>query len=211
MKQIILFDIDYTLFDSDKIKGNIEKITCEFFKIQRKVYDEVYIRYKASLQSSTDFNPESYCKFLTKKFKKESNGLLESFYTTGEVYKNTLYSDTSEDLKELSKNYKLGIFSEGISRYQISKLKFCNLLPYFEKRCLYFFRRKMTGNSIKKLPVKSIVVDDKKEVVETLIDNGFAAIWLNRKNLINVRNIPEISSLEQLPEFLKILYSLSPS
>jgi len=66
---IILFDIDFTLFNTDCFRDNLEKELGQVLKISQKELNQIHTKYFKFLEKSTDFNPDNFVRFLGKEVK----------------------------------------------------------------------------------------------------------------------------------------------
>ena len=128
MRQIILFDIDYTLIDSYKIRILSRSSLKRYLKTTGKELEIIIGKYVNSLGSITDFNANDFINFISDSYKTDPVKLRDIFYRK-EHFVNSLYSETIITLKTLKKKYNLGIFSEGFDDFQMQKLKLSNLSP----------------------------------------------------------------------------------
>ncbi|MEK7611402.1 MAG: hypothetical protein AAB486_03480 [Patescibacteria group bacterium] len=116
-----------------------------------------------------------------------------------DLYRRSLYPDTLPSLAKLQASHRLGIFTEGFRKFQLTKLKLSGLLPLFNRDLTFIHRRKLTPTAIKRLPKGAIIVDDNLEVVETLLKFPYVTpVWLNRKDKKKHPQIRAIRSLTEL-------------
>ncbi len=195
MSDLILFDIDGTLFDP-KLFG--QQIRAEFIKILNIEEDELISAnadYYANLETSTDFNPRDIVSFLSARYGVGKEPLDRIFWENTEIYKESFYPEVEEVLKKLSKNHTLGIFSQGNPDLQIRKLVAGGVRKYFKDEYMLIYTRKMTDEAIASLPRESTIIDNRHDVALKL--TSFAnVVWINR------------NSHEPDPE-MKTIYSLS--
>jgi|SRR3989344_7734963 len=201
MRQIILFDIDYTLIDSYKIRILSRSSLKRYLKTTGKELEIIIGKYVNSLGSITDFNANDFINFISDSYKTDPVKLRDIFYRK-EHFVNSLYSETIITLKTLKKKYNLGIFSEGFDDFQMQKLKLSNIRQFFKDEYIFIFRRKTLEKNIINLPVKSIIIDDNREVLEKLKKFvSFKFIWINRKDK---KIHPEIKTIFSLKDLDKI-------
>lgn len=199
MKKIILFDIDKTLIDTDRLSANFAGILHKKCGISVDKYLKAKSEYKNKLTSPTDFNPKEFCRFLSQRFSVEYDLLIPSYYKNASAYQNVLFPEVVSTLKVLSIKYTLGIFSEGFKGFQTAKLKFTDLLKYFNKRYIFILRRKTKPGSLRKLPKDTTIVDDKPEVIMLLTKySHIIPIYLNRNHLKNDLKTKTLDSLSDL-------------
>ena len=192
-KGIILFDIDRTIFDTGKMVEDIDTATAKIIKSSN-------LESLIVLNRSREFSPETYTKMLCEKFHfNDQKKLLEIFYggKYKYIYKNNVFPKTRIVLDKLKTNYRLGIYSEGISKFQNNKFKSLELDEYFEKNLIFIFAAKDTEEAIAKIPKSAIIIDDKERICEFLTKNGINAIWLNK---IDDRVSPNFQTIHNLLE-----------
>jgi len=83
----------------------------------------------------------------------------------------------------------------------MKKLKYTGLLKFFDKNLIVIERRKMANKSINKIKPGNMVVDDKKEVVEKLLElkgKNFKVIWVNRKTDETIDGFRTVESLSEI-------------
>jgi len=181
VKETILFDIDYTLLNTHIFKENYRNRIAKFLGISVEEFSKVEKGYVQRDIGFTDFNPEEYISFISRKHSASTSDVAKAFFDS-ENFKVTLYPEVTSVLENLSGDYKLGIFSEGLNDFQLLKLHKSGILKYFDQKAMFIFRRKLTQESLDLLPTGCFVVDDNNFVVEALCKiSSFKPIWLNRK------------------------------
>lgn len=201
-KEVMLFDIDGTLIDS--------KSMADFFcrEISRQTgisFDEVIrlrIEYISSLASTTDYHPNDLVNFISKDKKVEIDAS-EIFFKTKSIYERYIFGDAVEILNRVKNDYSLGVFSEGFVDYQNQKIG--TLIDFFDEDLMIIERRKLSPESVKKIPNGATLIDDRKEVIETLANTrpDLNLIWINRKDNEKL-NTPKIRTIKSLDELLTI-------
>lgn len=182
MKEIILFDIDYTLLDTSVSKRYYREKISRLANVSIDDFILVENKYKKRDSGFTDFHPEYYIKHICKSYNLNENDVRELFFSD-DNFKDALYDDVVSTLKELSERFNLDIFSEGFEDFQLTKLYKSGIVSFFEKDLTFIFRRKLEKESLALLPSNCFVVDDKLSVVQTLVKNDkFKTFWLNRKS-----------------------------
>ena len=181
MKEVILFDIDYTLINSQVSKELRRKKYADFLDITEEDVLLTEIEYVKKDSGFTDFDPNEYIDFIAKNYSVGRDRISEIFFQD-DNFISAVYSDVVNTLEVEKKDFSLGIFSEGLEDFQMLKLHKSNLLKYFDPNLTFVFKRKLTEDSLKLLPQKCFIVDDNVFVIEGLCEEGsFRPIWLNRK------------------------------
>lgn len=181
-KQIVLFDIDKTIFDTNKLKTELQSKMLEIIKpTNLQILNDLLASYTKTLKNSSEFEPEDYIRFVAENLKlKNHKNLLDVFYGKENIYKDCLFPGVRLVFNKLKDRYKLGIFSEGTLKFQNHKFKSLEINKYLDKNLIYIFKEKTNKEALVKIPKHCVVVDDKKSVVEFLTKNNIRAIWLNR-------------------------------
>jgi phosphoglycolate phosphatase-like HAD superfamily hydrolase len=206
MQPLVLFDIDRTLFDTDKFHTLyiseflpvLKNISVAEFETARKIYS-------SRLTVSTDFLPADYLKHLAEYFSVPYSQLRRKYYLENN-FLSAVFPDVVPCLTQLSANYTLGIFSEGFPSFQTAKLKKSHLLHFFASEFTAIHRRKLNYKTLKKNPPGTFIIDDKPEVIlaiSTFSDLKLIGILLDRHSRFSSPH--RITSLFQLPALLQQL------
>ena len=203
MKKIILFDIDYTLINTDLIRSATTSQLANALKISEKSIATYLNNYSSSLNSSTDFDPDKFINLLTKDHTFNKSFIRNIFYQNPDIYKSSLYPDTISTLNNLFGEYVLGTYSEGVNDFQMTKITQSGVSKYLNKKHINILKRKLQTKELIKIPQNSIIVDDKLEVVEKLskMSNVFP-VWVNRKTAEIHKEIKTVFKLEQIPNII---------
>lgn len=208
-KGIILFDIDRTIFDTNKFS---EALGIALWKVIKKVSLEEIQKAKhefiSSLNADREFDPEIFIKFLCDKFDfKNQKLLLDVFYGSENRHWFTdfIFPETFEIFKELEDEFRFGVYSEGTKEFQNYKFNSMKISNYLDKDLIFILGHKTNPEAVSKIPEGSIIVDDKESVCKYLTDNGIKAIWLNIKDDRVGLNFPTIHNLLELPNKLHCL------
>ena len=201
-KKIILFDFDKTISDTN---GFVEKFCFELnrlFSISEEVVLTTLKEYTSRLESTTDFRPKDFVVEINKKSGVKTNSLEEVIF---DPKNHPLFEETFGVLTELFKNNVLGIFSEGFENWQKKKIQLEGIWNFFDPKLMIIERRKLLPESINKIPNGAIVVDDKKEVIETLASArpDLKLVWINRKDEDKLET-SQITTIKRLDDLLKI-------
>ncbi len=205
-QKIILFDIDKTLLDTEKMSAMRNEIVLKILKTtdtgkMQSVKDD----YRATLENEREYVPEDYIKLLSDRFNfKNIQPLLDAYYgkESSYAYEDAVFLETKIVLNKLKNKFRLGIFSEGTEKFQKHKFKSMNLNKYFDKDLIFIFDAKDTMEVINRLPKSAIVVDDKESICNFLHKGGVKCIWLNKKDDGVNDNFRTIHDLLELPEIL---------
>lgn len=212
-KKILLFDIDYTLFDVGKYRTEVfSKLKTyfpdvpNFMDIAMKSYDE--------MRQSGWFEVDRFTtQLLSHLSTTVERTVLEEVWAQKDIFTSCLYPETEEILVSLEKkNITLGIFSSGHEAFQ--KMKIETLAHFFENEHIHIH-----GLKDEKIPeifkkykeYEIILVDDYIPVIENAkkIKKDITAIWIKRGRL-SERFSPSsqlppdfiIETLRSLPEIV---------
>ncbi len=205
-KGIILFDIDRTIFDTNKLSVLLESgISKVIKKASVEEVRDAKKEFVSSLSADREFDPENLITFLCQKFDFYDRGsLMDVYYSTENKfwYKDLVFPEVYEIIKKLKSKYRLGVYSEGTKRFQNYKFNSMGISNLLDKDLIYIFEHKTNPESIFKIPKEAIIIDDKESVCEYLADNGFKPIWLNNKDDGDSNKFTTIHSLTELPKLL---------
>ncbi|KKP47659.1 MAG: hypothetical protein UR39_C0003G0061 [Candidatus Woesebacteria bacterium GW2011_GWA1_33_30] len=199
-KRIILFDIDRTIFDTDKLlrlqSENISKVVnAERFK---EFWD-------STLSGEKHITSEERLNLICSKFNIKNSKLLSNIFFGKEykyIYSDSVYLETRVVFDKLKSKYRLGIYSEGTAKFQNHKFRSLGLDRYFDNDLIFIVDAKDTKEVLNKIPKDAIIVDDKETICGFLTKNDIRAIWLNRKDNRKSDKFETIYSLFDLLDVL---------
>lgn len=204
MSSVLLFDIDKTLFNTQKLMGKyILPTLSTFYGKDLETFTEQSKAYWEGLAKPTLFNPEEFLTFLVDKFGQSSDQLRPLFFNAN-AFSSSIYEDVIPALETLAeRDYALGIYSEGVTHYQLAKLKLSELSVYFDPDLLFITNDKLAPDFIETLPMDSIVIDDRSDVVSVLAQHSrVEPLWLNRDNR---DKDPQAKTIHSLSEILEVI------
>ena len=125
---VIFFDLDNTLYDSEIYYTRAFKSISEFLEKEFKVkqessFDFLYSNWK----KTTSMYNQMFDDVINKFDLKISTFDLVKIFNEQEVYESDLFSDTIPVLQKLSNKFKLGIITDGDVSRQKRKLRNCKL------------------------------------------------------------------------------------
>jgi len=191
--------MDRTIFDTEKSGEKRSQCLAEISQKTVEEIEKINSDYKLGLKSSTDFDPNEFLTLVSKKTEIDFEILNQTVFQPQNF---VLYPETKEKLnKSLNEGYSLGIFSEGVSEWQMKKLILTGIIDYFDPSLILIEKRKLSAESINKIPNGATIVDDKKEVIEKLHPlKKFKLFWLNRVNSDEFPGVKTIKSLLEVAE-----------
>lgn len=206
MSDMLLFDIDNTLLDTKKLMNHfIKPALQEHLLSDPETFTQVSDRYWLTLDKKTAFDPEQYLMHLAVSFEAQLPVLHQIFYKP-DFFVQSLFPDVKETLDTLKKKFRLGIFSEGKTDYQLQKLELAGIREEFETELLFTSLAKTAPDFLDRLPGAKIV-DDRLAVIEALAQEPrFEPIWLNRESLTQKTDTycDTIYTLSELPALLDL-------
>ena len=201
-KSVLLFDIDYTIFNTDRFKKKISEYIYRYFHLEKNSIDLFDKQYQEGIQEKIGINIKDYSEQLSKKFSLPPDRIFNLIMDNQNLYLHSLYPDTLPALSLLSKKHILGIFSQGYISFQMNKLNKMGILPFFDEKHIYIFPHKIHKDNMEKLPKNAVVIDDKLSVVEA-ISSTLPAILITRGT-----TLPSYKpSIKRLTEIIDILSS----
>jgi FMN phosphatase YigB (HAD superfamily) len=203
-KGIVLFDIDRTIFDSEKLGNKMnQKIKILLGGVSDDILLSVKKKYMDSLKFDREYSPENYINVICSELNFKKPELLNDVYYGKEnIYEDCVFPDAYTIFEELRPLYDLGIFSEGTKKFQNHKFASSGLKRYFDPELVFIFDNKSLPKSLNLIPNDSIIVDDKESVCEYLTKANIKAIWLNKKDDRISNNFQTIHNLLELKEKL---------
>lgn len=187
MKKVILFDIDYTLFDSLKFRRRILSEIKKHLKDDKhenieEILDRIYFK---SRKRVGYFDPGSFISEVNKIFISKIPKSFLNAYVKKEELREHLYEEVERILEKMSqeKNLIVGIFSGGDKNFQREKIK--DLLNYFHTKHIHIFPYKIKELELvigKYKDYKLFLIDDVLAILHKAkqIDKSVFTIWIKR-------------------------------
>lgn len=113
----LLFDIDGTLFDSNKFLADIKNSFSRILKTPHEKISDTIVNYYTTISDDTKFTPEGFVDFFAKTYNASKDSLWENFWNDKSLYLDSIYPDTVKGLNFAFKHFSLGTFSQGISGF----------------------------------------------------------------------------------------------
>lgn len=197
MNQTILFDIDRTLIDTDKLIKATNWAMADRFGRSIEETVKVVDDYVKSLNYKNDYYPKDLAIFISNKWKLEPKEVLRTYWNKT-LFSESIFEDTEKVLNNLKRDCLLGIFSEGYRDFQSFKLEANGINGYFRPEITYIKRRKMNDNFVNNWG-EVTVIDDDLGVVDFLVKfKKVEVVWINRKDKTKHPKVRTIFSLEEL-------------
>lgn len=208
---IILFDIDFTLLDSEHLRNTIQnnRLPALFGVSSRKI-NSLTDQYLSTLGSSIEFCPREYVQFLANKLDKaKEKAALDIFLNNPTDFRAALYSEVMPVLEELHKKHRLGIFSEGDAEFQKTKLEKSGIRKFFDDALVFIFPTKgdklnYVWEKVKTYQCPVLIIDDSINHVTKISKTRLTPILIDRKRVAE-NTFASIRSLEELPQIMKMV------
>jgi len=206
MNNVILFDMDSTLFDPKRFLEGFYNRLSEKFKLIN--FDENTLKY-TYLESKIDgfFNPEIFlAKILEHINQKDKEKLTELFWNRKELEK--CFFQDSTIVEAVSKLAVAAIFSSGDNKFQ--NLKTENFLNFVKKENIFIYKDKMEHLEevlSKFKDYKVFMIDDRIELLEeTKSKNPHVfTVLINRLGRLGLKNGKIDAIVANLYEILPFL------
>lgn len=181
-KQIILFDIDSTLFDVDAyFTKNLNPALEKDLNISKEALKKVEKSYKETLEKATQFDPEEWIKEAKKQLGEKAKDIANYVYHP-DFFVNSLYPEVIPVLNNLKNEYVLGIYSEGNFEWQSKKIELGGIKNYFVQKYISISSDKVSDSVLEWIPRNCIILDDREDFVLELEKlDKVTPIWVNRK------------------------------
>jgi len=222
MKKIVLFDIDYTLFNAQRFRDLFfNELANRIASPQKKevllLLEQVYEQAK---KETNFFDPKSFLRLLQKKLSFDDTELvsLEKTILKEEYLELSLYEETKEVIQTLAKQKDsiLGIFSWGYKPVQKEKIK--RIMRFFNKKHIHIFefdKIQAVAELLKKYTNKDqiFIIDDYQEVLREAkkLNKNIVTIWIQRSETEGKRksfsNFAPDSIIKNLSEVIPLINS----
>lgn len=205
MSREIYLDIDDTLISKKELTTSLFGQISEIIEQPVEKVIEIKDGYLGSLESTSDFHPNGFMKYISDTTGEDYNDLL-NILDDHNMFQKALFLETMSVLRNLKGNYRLGTFSQGFEDFQMRKLTLSGIVGFFDPDLMIIERRKLTDDSIKKIKPGSTVVEDKRIIIEELVKHdNFRTIWINRNQSEPIENVTTISSLTEISDLMNHL------
>ncbi|MEI6856518.1 YjjG family noncanonical pyrimidine nucleotidase [Psychrilyobacter sp.] len=225
--EIIIFDADETLFDFKKAeKKAFKKTIIDFgieydedyhFKIYKEINTTIWKELEDGLITQKKLKTERF-KLLSKELKIKFNEVeFANLFMKHLSQASFLYEKSEELVKDLTKNYRLTIFTNGLSAVQDNRIKKSILAEYFEDMVVSeeigiskpnpkIFQHALKNINYTNKNKILIVGDSLTSDIQGGINFGIDTCWFNptrNSNELGIEPTYIISDLMELKEILK--------
>lgn len=214
---IILFDIDYTLFDVGYFEKFFPKELSRMFLDDEKPIRSLSTGVILNLTEQEKFlDIDKYLEILLSKLNKEDHrSCIENLLFGATFFKGGFYSEVEDSLKHLKKNSRLGIFSQGDEKLQGAKINQSGFKNLFDQELIYIIKPRKLDHlpflKNKHINEKLFLVDDKLNILHEVKKHipSLFAIWIKRgKYAEKLKTIPGFTpdaTITNLKEVIKLI------
>lgn len=216
MKKIILFDIDYTLFDTDKFRDIVYKKIAQEMSLS---FDAKFKRYakeaeEITVRSLGNYEPDFFIKTILELQKSSvSPEKLNELFWDKENFEGSIYDDVDSSIQNLTKikDLIIGVLSTGENVFQRKKIEVLKKILSEDHVHIHVDKLSKLENILRKYKNDQVfIVDDLLAVLELAkrIQANVKTVHMNRKKSweysMKIDFIPdlELVSLEKLAEFV---------
>ena len=203
---MIIFDLDGTLWETIEATYEAANLIADKHMELRKISKETIVR---GMGLNSEENASNYMPYISTenglKYMKEISDKTSEIINKKNVI---IYNGVEETIKELNKNYKLGIVTNNRDKYAETFLKIANLKTYFTD-----YMGASSYNITKSEAIKIMVnkykekenyyVGDIKKDQEATIEAGIKFIHAKYGFEPNLESELYIEDIKKLPELLK--------
>lgn len=217
-KPIVLFDIDYTMFDVKHFDINFHKYIAKLLDLDERSVQDSALKIMLDLIEKEHFlDIDKYLKTILLEFKKEKYLIkVEKFLFAKDFFKKGFYPDVGVTIRILKDMVRLGIFSQGDERLQGAKISQSGLRHFFEKELVYLIKPKKLDFLPSLMTIhkedKVYLIEDKLDVLHEVKKQmpSVFGIWIkrgwyakNQKNIAGFIPDAEITDLKEVVEIIK--------
>jgi hypothetical protein len=192
-KKIVLFDIDYTVFNTNVFRSNLYPLLAEKFGFSDL---SLFIELAKEVGKETKekigyFNPETFLKLLKEKSKKDVPiSELEDIFFDETLYIESLYEDARSVFQELvmKRDIQINIFSTGDKKFQMRKIAILKDMLHDDNLHIFVDKLKRLKDVLQQYEEYHIyMVDDLPTVLKEAksFDKNITTIWMNRDKKLN--------------------------
>ncbi|MDP2649290.1 MAG: HAD family hydrolase [bacterium] len=214
--KIVLFDIDYTLYDVSHFDKNFYKKLEKIVNIDEDIIRKKSIEFiKQVIEEENYLNIDKYLNLLLEFFgeHKKKKDVKKILYNEL-FFKNGFYQEVEKTLNYLKKIAKIGIFSQGDEEFQWAKIDQSGLKHFFDKNIIYIKHNKIQFTSfLKKKHANDeiFLVDDNPNVIFRVKDKMpyIFTIWIRRGKFAemhkDIENFKPDAIIKNLTETIDIV------
>lgn len=200
----IIFDFDYTLFDTGRFKQNMGLIA-DACGINQKFFWQTYQQTVEKNLVTYNYDIDYHCYLIKKdyffdkvRFKREILKLINNSYQF-------LYSDTLSVLSKLYLEYELVLFTLGNKNFQKSKIEGSQIKEFFKDIIYSELIKQYNFTKVISTNLNYFISDSVIEVEEAVkYDNVVAVLKKHKKNQ-SVELSKSILRISSLTDFYKVL------
>lgn len=197
-RNVIYFDFDRTLLDTDALKAEQAKRIANNTGLTIEQVNEGMRRYVNSVSGHLQFSPDGFSIFLSQYFTLDPHLALNVYMSDPRYIATYLFPEVLEELTK--RGYRLGIFSAAMFGYQKVKIENSGVLNWIPWSSVLISPKKLEKEILSQIPDGATVVDDDISVVNTLMVRApsLIPVWCNRKTEETHATCKTIKSLRDL-------------
>lgn len=216
-QKIVLFDIDYTLFDMEHFDKNFHKELSVLLNLDENLVKKTSRGVITDLITKESFiDIDKYINNLLQiLMKKEFKKKVEDILFNSSFFKKGFYEEVEEALKSIKKLARIGIFSKGDRKLQWAKIEQSGFKDFFQKDIIYIgapskmdlvpeILEKHKNDIVYLIDDKPVIINDIKKYMPSVF-----TIWLKRGKYINqvkeTKDFKPDATITNLSEVVKIV------
>lgn len=212
--KVILFDIDHTLFDTNTLRHIIsQELQKQLPTLSLNEIQTADAAAHTKMNMLQKFSPLQFAQLFSEEVKgKVSAEDVVHIWTNKEIFTQCVYPDAAPVLQHLEdKGYILGIFSTGVTDFQLAKI--AALEAFLDREHVHIFELKdeRLPEIIHKYEDKEIIlIDDTLHILQqaNMIDPLLKTIWIKRDKLTAKQHIEGFNPyavIDNLNELLSVI------
>lgn len=214
-QKVVLFDIDYTLFDTECFRKKLYQALSEILRrgnaYTKKLADDVY---EETRKETGYFEPTVFIQRLFGRLKTETDKkVLRRTLWNKKNFEECIYEETSDVVEQLAKEAQVGIFSKGYNAFQRAKLSAIKHLLDDQHIHIAVDKQSTLPQILKRYrSMRLYLVDDALDVLHIAkqLNKHVFTIWVKRGRFAKAREpiagfVPdaEVKDLRTIPTLIR--------
>ena len=179
-RKVIIFDLDDTLIDTDRIRSNIVKLAQNLGVSKKNA-----LVARAKVRSfSNPFVIENYAKFLFPRDAKKRKSLIRNFNRMFVKHAGFNYEGVNNFLRDLNKKYLLILLTYGNNKFQKKKIAQSGFSRFFKDIIITPDNTKLAPvvSLIRKYGTEMLFIDNAKATCDAACELGLPFVWVTSAN-----------------------------
>lgn len=190
--KIVLFDIDYTLFDVGKYKKLVFSKLQDLLPEKVEIFNLAQISYE-KVREQGIFTPTVFTGIFLKNISVDiDRDILTRVWTDPEILSQCIYEETFSVLENLKKQVLIGIFSSGHEPLQRAKIATISHLLEDRNIHIYPIKENKLEEVISEYKDKKIyLIDDFLEILQKAkgLNKNIISIWIKRGKFAEITTV----------------------